>query len=157
MLLNLFWGNYSQEHTQVSSQLIELKELDARLDRDVLRITSFLLDQYDPVVWTINRLKVLKKTMLIRGQSKYETLDDAIATYWQGMSEKISVIERIKFQAALVRNGIHYLPTVAESMQLVDAKVYLQILELLNDLYLYDLFYTDSKLEEIGKRLDHLA
>lgn len=156
MSLALFWGDDSLEHAEVSDQLIELKELDARLDRDVLRITSFLLSQYDSLVDTTGRLKALEKKMRIRGQSRYETLDDAIETYWNSMSEKLQVLERIKFQAALVRNGIHYLPLAADSLKSIDLPVYRQVLELLNKLYVYDLFYTDSQLDEIRQGLDQL-
>jgi len=42
MLIGILWDDDSLEYAAVSSRLIELKELDARLDRDVLRITSFL-------------------------------------------------------------------------------------------------------------------
>jgi len=69
LLLVIFWGDDSQEHTGVSTQLIELKELDARLDRDVLRITSFLLSHYDSLVQTTGRLKALNKMMTIRGKA----------------------------------------------------------------------------------------
>ena len=137
MSLALFWGDDSLEHAQVSEELITLKELDARLDRDVLRITSFLLSQYDSLVQTTSQLKALEKKMRIPGQHKYEEMDNGIATYWRSMNEKLQVLERIKFQAAVVRNGIHYLPLAAESLKNVDLPVYQQVIELLNNLYVY--------------------
>ena len=156
MSLALFWGDDSLEHAQVSEELITLKELDARLDRDVLRITSFLLSQYDSLVQTTSQLKALEKKMRIPGQHKYEEMDNGIATYWRSMNEKLQVLERIKFQAAVVRNGIHYLPLAAESLKNVDLPVYQQVIELLNNLYVYDLFYSDSQLEEIKEGLARL-
>jgi diguanylate cyclase (GGDEF)-like protein/PAS domain S-box-containing protein len=152
----LFWSDDSLEHAEVSEQLIKLKELDARLDRDVLRITSFLLSQYDSLVETTSQLRAMEKKMLVPGQHKYESLDDAIRIYWQSMSEKLQVQERIKFQAALVRNGIHYLPLAADSLKQIDLSVYRQVIELLNKLYVYDLSYTDSQLEDINEGLAHL-
>jgi len=156
LLMTLSWRDDSQEHAEVSAELIELKELDARLDRDVLRITSFLLTHYDTLVATTGRLKTLEKRMRIRSQNEYEELDAVMERYWQTMDDKFAVIERIKFQAAVVRNGIHYLPLAARQMKSVDPDIYRQALELLNELYVYDLSYTDSQLEKISEQLRNL-
>ncbi len=156
MLLGMLWDDDSLEHAEVSSQLIELKELDARLDRDVLKITSFLLAHYDTLVQTTQRLHQLESEMRKPGQSKYETLDDAIAKYWRAMDMKLEALERIKFQAAVVRNGILYLPVAAASVKEVNRTIYLQVMELLNQLYVFDLFYSDSQLSSIRLGLKQL-
>ncbi|MCU7851721.1 MAG: EAL domain-containing protein [Candidatus Thiodiazotropha sp. (ex Monitilora ramsayi)] len=156
LLLVIFWEDESHGYAEVSDQLIELKELDAQLDRDVLRVTSFLLSHYDSLVSTSLRLREMEKIMRVPGQRKYETLEGSIDEYWLAMTEKLEVLERIKFKAALVRNGIHYLPVAAESVKRIDLTVYRQVLELLNELYVYDLFYTDSQLAEINARLEQL-
>ncbi|MEJ2452583.1 MAG: EAL domain-containing protein [Candidatus Thiodiazotropha sp.] len=156
LLLGMLWDDDSLEHAEVSSQLIELKELDARLDRDVLKITSFLLAHYDSLVQTTQRLHQLKNEMRIPGQSKYKTLDDEIVNYWRAMDKKLEALERIKFQAAVVRNGILYLPVAAASMKQIDRAIYLQVMELLNQLYVFDLFYSDSQLSSIRLGLEQL-
>ena len=156
LLLVIFWDDESQTHIEVSDELIELKELEARLDRDVLRVTSFLLSHYDSLSVTTLRLKALEKAMRVPGQRRYETLDSSIAEYWDSVNEKLEVLEKIKFQAAVVRNGIHYLPLAADSVKQIDIDVYRQVLALLNELYVYDLFYSDSQLIEINKGVDRL-
>ncbi|MEW8569687.1 MAG: EAL domain-containing protein, partial [Candidatus Thiodiazotropha sp.] len=79
-----------------------------------------------------------------------------VETYWQGMDEKLSIIEKIKFQAAMVRNGILYLPIAARELKTVDHDIYDEVVELLNALYAYDLFYTDSQLDDIKTTLQRL-
>ncbi|MEW8350172.1 MAG: hypothetical protein AB2687_17835, partial [Candidatus Thiodiazotropha taylori] len=48
LLLGLFWDDESSEYAEISHNMLQLKKLDARLDRDMLRIASFLMVQYDP-------------------------------------------------------------------------------------------------------------
>ncbi len=156
LLLGMIWDDDSLEHAEVSSQLIKLKELDARLDRDVLRITSFLLSHYDTLVETTQQLHHLREEMRQPGQSKYETLDDAIRQYWENMDEKLKDLERIKFQAAVVRNGILYLPIAALEVKRADRSIYERVAELLNQLYVFDLFYSDTQLEVIRTNVAEL-
>lgn len=156
LLLTVFWDDETQNYAELSHHLLELKEMDARLDRDVFRITTFLLVQYDPLVQTSNRLRELKEKINNKVKVSDKVLGDLIETYWQGMDEKLDILERIKFQAAIVRNGIHYLPIAAQDLKAVDPNAYQAILELLNSLYTYDLFYTDSLLEDINNTLKQL-
>ena len=123
LLLATIWKDDSIDHAIVSNQLIELKELDASLDRDVLRITSFLLAHYDTLSETSRRLNELETQMMETDQQRYEDLGGALTTYWQAMQQKQEVLERIKFQAALVRNGILYLPVAAASVKSIDAEI----------------------------------
>ncbi|MET0051755.1 MAG: diguanylate cyclase [Candidatus Thiodiazotropha sp.] len=156
MLLFLFWDDESREYAEVSHTLLQLKEMDARLDRDVLRVTSFLLVQYDPLVQTSRRIRELRHaldTTAVHQDAEFHALVD---TYWRGMEEKLAILEKIKFQAALVRNGIHYLPIVSRELSSVEPEAYRKVLELLNLLYTYELFYTDSQLDEIRENLAEL-
>lgn len=156
LLLVLFWDDESQNYAELSHHLLQLKEMDARLDRDVLRITSFLLVQYDPLVRTSNRLRELKEKINSNSKLSDKVLADLVETYWRGMAEKLDILERIKFQAALVRNGIHYLPIAARELEAVDPEAYRDMLELLNSLYTYHLFYTDTQIEDIHSALAKL-
>jgi diguanylate cyclase (GGDEF)-like protein/PAS domain S-box-containing protein len=156
LLLVIFWDDNSEAYIELSDQMIETKTLEARLDQDVLRITSFLFSHYDSLVVTTRRLAELEKEMSIPGRYQYAELDENIADYWGSMREKLAVLEKIKFQAAVVRNGIHYLPLAAESLKKIDLDVYRLVLELLNEIYVYDLFYSDSQYAEIEKLVEQL-
>jgi diguanylate cyclase (GGDEF)-like protein/PAS domain S-box-containing protein len=156
LLLSTHWNDDVSQHQEVSSQLIELNELDAHLDRDVLRITSFLLTNYDSLTQTTQRLYRLEDEMRVPGQKRYKNLDAFIERYWRSMNKKLEVLERIKFQAAVVRNSILYLPVAAASVEEIDRTTYLQVIKLLNQLYLYDLFYSDTLLASIQDRVEQL-
>ena len=140
----------SIEHATISSQLIELKELDASLDRDVLRISSFLLDNYDSLAQTSKLLRELRSQMRELGNGRFEGLSKATEAYWQAMDQKQEVVEKIKFEAAVVRNGILYLPLAASSLKEIEPEVYLQVAELLNQLYMFDLLYSDTLLASLN-------
>ncbi len=156
MLLLLFWDDESREYAEVTHTLLQLKEMDARLDRDVLRVTSFLLVQYDPLVQTSRRLRELRRALDKTAAHQDAEFHALVKIYWQGMEDKLAILEKIKFQAALVRNGIHYLPIVSRELSGVEPEAYLKVLELLNMLYTYELFYTDSQLDEIRETLASL-
>jgi diguanylate cyclase (GGDEF)-like protein/PAS domain S-box-containing protein len=155
-LLVLFWDDRTQDQAEISHYLLQLKEMDARLDRDVLKITSFILVQYDPLVQTVNRLRELRAKLEYKAKHYDPILDEHIDAYWRGMDEKLAILERIKFQAALVRNGIHYLPIAALELRAEEPEAYQTVLELLNMLYTYDLFNTDSQLMDIESTLAKL-
>ena len=160
LLLGLFWNDESKDYTEISQHLLHLKKLDASLDRDMLSIASFLMVQYDPLVQTSSRIKALRKEV-DRTTRDFEdehdlTLRDRFEIYWQGMDEKLTLLEKIKFQAALVRNGIHYLPIIAEELQVTEPVTYEAILALINQLYTYHLFVTDTQFSEIKQTLEDM-
>jgi diguanylate cyclase (GGDEF)-like protein/PAS domain S-box-containing protein len=157
LLLVVYWDNESEQYAELSNNLVQLKEMDARLDRDVLKITSFLLNQYDPLVETNKRLLELRQQ--INAQISViddKVLEDHSAHYWHALDEKQAIIEKIKFQAAVVRNGIHYLPIAAKELKSIDPKIYQEVLEMLNALLAYDLFFIDSQLDDIQSALEQL-
>jgi diguanylate cyclase (GGDEF)-like protein/PAS domain S-box-containing protein len=157
LFLATLWTDDSVEHALVSTQLIELKELDANLDRDVLRITSFLLAHYDSLAQTVQRLNELEAQMRDPQPRHLDRLVGPLNGYWEASHRKLEILERIKFQAALVRNGILYLPVAAEQVKGIDSDIYTSVTELLNQLYLLNLFYSDSQLDAIREKVEALA
>jgi diguanylate cyclase (GGDEF)-like protein/PAS domain S-box-containing protein len=154
LLLAVYWGDESENYAELSNNLIQLKEMDARLDRDVLKITSFLLNQYDPLVQTNNQLRELRHQINTKVAAMGDSaLQNYTERYWRGMDEKLAVIEKIKYQGAVVRNGIHYLPIAVHELKSLDPEIYQDVLELLNTLLTYDLFTTDSQLDELNTML----
>jgi diguanylate cyclase (GGDEF)-like protein/PAS domain S-box-containing protein len=153
LLLGLFWNHDSQQYAEISHHLMQLKEMDARLDRDVLKITSFVLVQYDPLVQTTSQLKAIKEELERIIRNRNQAMGELFDIYWQGIEEKLRLLEKIKFQAALVRNSIHYLPIAAEELRVTEPETYEDILELFNQLYVYHLFYADSQFTEIKQTL----
>ncbi|MCG8053014.1 MAG: GGDEF domain-containing protein, partial [Candidatus Thiodiazotropha endolucinida] len=156
LLLGLFWDDESSEYAEISHNMLQLKKLDARLDRDMLRIASFLMVQYDPLVMTTNNLREMRTKIDLLIDQHDQKLKDLFSTYWQGMDEKLILLEKIKFQAALVRNGIHYLPIIAGELKESEPRLYEDILVLINQLYTYHLFSADSQFTEVKRNLEAL-
>ncbi len=153
-------GTDPEREAQHANSLILLKELDASLDREVSAITSFQLLQYDPTVNTIRRLRLLEKQLKNPEIGFYgeesKAIDSALDAYLEAVGQKLDLIERIKSQAAVVRNGLHYLPVAVTDLLQVDQTIYRQSLDLLNQLYQYNLFGSDSLEQEIKEQLNEL-
>jgi diguanylate cyclase (GGDEF)-like protein/PAS domain S-box-containing protein len=150
-----------EEHSNRTNMLLELKELDASLDRDVMRITSFLLNQYDPLVDTAARIRELSRDMrnpdkVFYGKTE-PLVDRRIDTYLESLEEKLRLLDKIKFQAAVVRNGLRYLPVAEAELYAFGGPLPHRIADLLQELYLYNLFPEGSKKREIEQALKEIA
>ncbi len=149
------------QHTERTNLLLQLKELDANLDRDVMQVTSFLLNQYDPLVDTASRIRELSKSIRNPDRGFYAhtepAVDQSIDRYLNALEEKLILLDRIKFQAALVRNGLQYLPKAEEDLHRYDTPVSHEISDLLSRLYLYNLFPGEVERREIDQILTRLS
>ncbi len=150
-----------KRHLQRMEMLLELKDLDSLLDRDVLQISSFLMVQYDPTLQTIAKFHRLKKSIHEPQHGFYgatnERVDRAIEQLLQELEQKAFILERVKFQAAMVRNGLQYLPVAVEELYSSGDEAAYMASYLLNQLYLYNLFPTNEARSEIRRNMDELA
>ncbi len=148
------------EQSGWSQDLLSLKELDAQLDRDTLRVSSFLLDQYDPLSVTAERLRDLSQGLRDPSLGRYGTttvaIDHAIDAYWVALEDKLDLVERIKLQAALVRNGLGYLPLAVEELAASGESSAGRVSTLLNRLYLLNLFPSETDERAIRDALAEL-
>ncbi len=149
-----------EQHTLHSRMLLQMKELDARLDRDVLQVTSFILRHYDSLVETADDIRHLSKTLRDPKYGFYTytepAVDQAIDKYLDVLEQKLMLLERIKFRASVLRNGLQYLPTVAEELHKSDGKLEDQVVDLLNRLYRYNLFRSTEEGRQIEGELKKL-
>ncbi len=150
-----------EQHTLHSRTLLHMKELDARLDRDVLQVTSFILRHYDSLVETANDIRHMSKTLRDPKYGFYThtepAVDRAIERYLEVLELKLVLLERIKFRASVLRNGLQYLPTVAKEVHKSDGKLEDEVVDLLNRLYRYNLFRSTEEgrlIEEELRRLE---
>ncbi|MCP4993160.1 MAG: EAL domain-containing protein [Gammaproteobacteria bacterium] len=154
------WDGGAGKYASHSNIHVELKDLEARLDREVLEVTSFLLFQYDGLSNTVNQLRAVRVRQLTLieeyGDTNNHRLKDAAGKYWQALDEKIQLIEKIKYQAAFVRNSTSYLPTVVEELKKNKNSFHLQLLELLNQLYHYNILSSSTALDSIQFQLNEL-
>jgi diguanylate cyclase (GGDEF)-like protein/PAS domain S-box-containing protein len=149
-----------EQHTLHTNAMLQMKELDARLDRDVMQVTSFLLNHYDSLAQTADEIRQVSTTLRDPEYGFYSytepTVDQAITTYLEALEQKLVILERIKFQAAVLRNGLQYLPTVAEELHQYDGKVEDQVVDLLQWLYRYNLFHSGEERKRIADEIDRL-
>jgi diguanylate cyclase (GGDEF)-like protein/PAS domain S-box-containing protein len=149
-----------EEHTSRTNMLLELRGLDASLDRDVMRITSFLLNQYDPLVDTAARIRELSKDMRNSEKGFYGNtepgVDRLIDRYLISLEEKLNLLDKIKFQAAVVRNGLSYLPKAEEELHDVGGSFEHRVSDLLRELYVYNLFPEAAKKQELERAIKEL-
>ncbi|NEV62159.1 PAS domain S-box protein [Thiorhodococcus minor] len=163
IVLMLFAGTQvldEDAHSGWTRDLLAVKELEARLDRDTLRVAAFLLAQYDPLTEVDDKLASLEHDFRDPGAGRYGTttdlIDEAIDAYWRSLDRKRALIERIKLQAALLRNGLSYLPLAVEELAASGAEIAGSASRLLNRLYLLNLFPTQGDERAIREDLSDL-
>lgn len=150
-----------EQHNQRVDLLLQLKQVEGELDRDVLLVTSFLLEQYDSLVKTTHRLHRLSGEIQSaeldvsgEGAERYRT---ELSGYLDTQQRKLALMERIKSKAALVRNGLHYLPAAAKQLHEEDERLGSEVSDVLAELLRYNLLSSDSGHWHIARRLNELA
>lgn len=133
-----------QEHAEFSRLLLSLREKDARLDREVLKVTSFQVNHYDALVDYSKKLEHLvsqlqQNVSLARGEGSLQ-LKSAATDYQAHLAKKMLLIERVKSDAGLIRNGLHYLPVLIKQYASETNIPANQLLFLLNRIYQYSMF-----------------
>lgn len=150
-----------KQHTETTDLLLHLKDKEAQLDQDVMKVISFQLAQYDPLVETRWQLNRLEEVILKRENSPFRatnpTIAHAITTYWGAIQKKLEIMERIKSRAAIVQNGLQYLPTAISKISDDNTRIKTDVIELLNHISLYTLFTSHSELESINRKLGSLT
>ncbi len=149
-----------QEHAGFSRLLLSLREKEARLDREVLKVTSFQVNHYDHLVDYSNSLQQLLmqlqqrvKTSNGKGSSALKT---AIIDYQKHLATKLALIERVKSDAGLVRNGLLYLPLLISQYANNSNTSAERLPSLLNRLYAYSLFQGKTEREVLEQQIASL-
>ena len=101
-------------HDRVVEALRQIKELDARLDRDVLQARFRLLTTYDPLVTTLDGLRQVERHLrtgpdAIAGKGQPD-IDGALDAYAKNVAEKEALVEEFKSHNAILENSLRYLP-----------------------------------------------
>jgi len=149
-----------EQNSSRSRDMLHLKQLDARLDRDVMQITSFLLSHYDPLAQTAEDIRRLGKVIRNPANGFYNNtepaVDHAIDDYLDALEHKLVLLERIKYRASVLRNGLLYLPTAAEEVQKYNGTLEKQVVNLLTRLYRYNLLGGGDEGRSIAKEIERL-
>ncbi len=136
-------------HNQRLDLLLRLERVEGSLDRDILQVASFQLLQYDPLVRAQRELReVLAQVEASEGAAQQTAA--LSADYRRALDAKLDLLEHIKSRAALVRNGLLYLPLAAADLHLDP------VANLLNDLLRYNLLPGTLEAEDLAVRLEAL-
>jgi PAS domain S-box-containing protein len=160
MLLLLFFGFKSQainfnQHNLYSNNLRQVRELDARIDRNVLQTRDGLLSYYDPIVQDIAQLQQLQielqKTpnfIESRGRKK---LGQMLQTEIGLEREKAENIYRFQSENAILRNSLFYFPiAIADVTKNSTQRVLVeQCNSLLRNILLFNLTTTETLAHQI--------
>lgn len=162
LVLSLFFIVYDSDerlNKMRSDLLLDLKELDSLLDREVLLITSLQQQNYDPLTHATRQMRDLNTRLAdekggFNGTTK--AIDTEIQRYNQAINEKLQQIERIKTTAAIVRNGLNYLPQLVNDLRTSDHNVSNQVQQIANQLYRHYIFRSSLDAQDINRSIKDL-
>lgn len=106
------------EHDQVAQQLRELRQHNAVLNQDILKLRSGLYRNYDTVVVATQRMSDLvaslnKASAASIGQDNPQ-FAGLLRQYAEDLDQRQAKIERFKGRNAILRNSLFYFPTVSD-------------------------------------------
>ena len=111
----------SEEHRLRVEALLQAKELDAQLDQTALLVLTSTLNQYDGLNDLYGQADDLHKKLSDSQRGLFIGLSNEIQSYAREYADhlrtKLDYIEHLKTQSAIVRNGLLYLPTLAEQLR----------------------------------------
>lgn len=109
---------YSPErHAETTGQLRQLKQYDTALNQEVLNVRSGLVQHYDPLVQTTNKMTSLLNELQdpsvgVVGKGNQD-LDQLLTQYAQLFTTRSTMVERFKGKNSILKNSLFYFPTAA--------------------------------------------
>lgn len=104
-------------HSKILHTLEQSKIANHDLNENVLRLKTFMLQSYDPLVRDVGKQLHICKSL--RADSTFESLRreqtlPLLNDYCESLKEKADLIEQYKTQHSILRNSMKYLPTVVK-------------------------------------------
>ena len=146
-----------QQHTAYSSILLNLKEQETCLKREIMGVTSFQVDQRGALAKCSNSLRLLLKELKQlseasngAGSASWKKAADKYLTH---TTQKLALIERIESRAVLIRNDLHYLPALLEQHDRQAEQSTDKQAALLNRIFRYHLFPGEIDPESLERQI----
>lgn len=154
------------EHERFNHDLLRLKELDAILNQDVLKVRHGLLLYYDPLVADLSGLKKLLNNLekipaFIDARGQVET-KQRLKVYADALKTKETLIESFKSQHATLKNSLSYFPIVATALAenasstAENPKIATNFNILLRDVLIYNLSSSEELAPKINAQVESL-
>jgi len=149
-----------EEHQQYQNTLNEQKEIDVILNQDILKSRYDILSYYDPFIKHLEQLKYIQNRLkiipLFINNDGIKKLQKSLEKTSDIITKKEKLIERLKFQNAILKNSLSYLPflinDIVKSTSAKSGSHYLEVIldELLKNILLYNL-NSEQELEALIK------
>jgi len=137
-----------EQHDRYLGDLLEMRELDAEINRDLLSSRYGLLSSYDPFVHEIaeagRTLVDLRDIPASIGGPNREQIQELLKRESEVLAHKARLVETFKSEDAVLRNSLRYFPVLiaeasAAATSAKDTSFEAHLTNLLRDILLYDL------------------
>lgn len=163
-LVFLFRSSSSQlaeGQNNVLTLFLTAKQVEATLEKDVLKSRNFLLSSYDPIVSIGNEFESvcsqLRSKEIFIYQNLDSGLDTAVDSYCDSIEDTMEKIERFKSHNSVLRNSIYYLQKIVTEQSANDKeRVSLQQMDLESRIIQLSLAYALVPTPESRKTLGNL-
>ena len=121
--------------------MARLDSLEVALDREMVRLATLRLADYDRLVRMRKALeKEVRELQNLEGVGRSRVFAAALEARVSGLRRKFELMEQMKFRAAVIRNSLAYLPELVQRAAAGDPTRALRLTRLLERLYQAQLF-----------------
>jgi signal transduction histidine kinase/DNA-binding response OmpR family regulator len=151
----------SARHDRIIANLSEIEKLSSDLNEIVLKARYGLLNNYDPLVATFDRIRRRERELksgdfAIMGRGDAD-IDREMEAFSQALLQKEDLIERFKFGNSLLKNSFYYLPlAVAEANTLGMSRDQSLLQSLLREVLLLHVTSSREGYERVSRELERL-
>jgi len=154
------------QHDRFTGDLEVIKELDAEINRDLLKSRYELLGSYDPFVQKLSEMRRVENDLhtppsFISGREK-EEIQQLVNQQSELLSRKRRLLETFKSDNAILKNSLRYFPVVVGELsrkaeQDKDSHVREHLANLLRDILLYDLMPHSDLARKLSDEISHVS
>jgi len=154
------------QHDRFTGDLEVIKELDAEINRDLLKSRYELLGSYDPFVQKLSEMRRVENDLhtppsFISGREK-EEIQQLVNRQSELLSRKRRLLETFKSDNAILKNSLRYFPVVVGELsrkaeQDKDSHVREHLANLLRDILLYDLMPHSDLARKLSDEISHVS
>ena len=149
-----------EQHNHRIDRLLHVNQTEAELDRLVLQLTFFKVNQYDPFVSTIHRLEQvlgeIEQELDEKRRQGHASYSKHFRQYRQALKQKLHLLERIKSKTALVINGLRYLPLAVDDLKSMEHSFRDEVRSVLEQLLHFNLFPLKRDLEKLNRQIGEM-
>jgi class 3 adenylate cyclase len=151
------------DHNRYSKAIVELSEVDARLNQAVLQVRYGLLNNYDPLVQGFTNQQTLHQTLNqlpdFINVEEQRTLQQLLQLHRDALQQKEQWVETFKSKNAILKNSLTYFPIAITNLvnRLDDRTLTNALNTLLQDVLIYNLSASEALHDTIQAQLAAIA